>query len=357
MSTGTMWPGTLAAKLIEPGPVVAGQEQAAAAHHALQAAHEAAPPPPVFMVCDIWMLVVIQASSPCGVTTYSPCWSVTSRMGIVEPLTRLASGGEPLQARRSRTSLRVDPVIRELSEASCGTLLPWKNTPRSTGPTGTSGYPRTPRRPTTTWTSSSPIRRYLSDVVRFDLPLLGDISGQRGVHLQCHIGTDTISLARLGASMTGVDFSGPAVRQARALAEQTGRRRHVRRVRHLRGGRRASGAGPFDFVFTGIGALCWLPVSQPVGASGRRRAARRRAAVHQGRPSDAVGARRTSAMTTCSCSSTRTSSATSRRSSTQGGTYVETDMRVRAHRHPRVEPRPRRDRDGAARRRDDASPA
>ena len=48
---------------------------------------------------------------------------------------------------------------------------------------------------------------FLSAVVQFDLPLLGDIRGLRGVHLQCHIGTDTISLARLGARMTGVDFS------------------------------------------------------------------------------------------------------------------------------------------------------
>ena len=40
---------------------------------------------------------------------------------------------------------------------------------------------------------------FLSSVVRFDLPLLGDISGLRGAHLQCHIGTDTISLSRLGA--------------------------------------------------------------------------------------------------------------------------------------------------------------
>jgi hypothetical protein len=40
---------------------------------------------------------------------------------------------------------------------------------------------------------------HLSDVVRFDLPLLGDIAGLDGVHLQCHIGTDTLSLARLGA--------------------------------------------------------------------------------------------------------------------------------------------------------------
>ena len=55
---------------------------------------------------------------------------------------------------------------------------------------------------------------FLSDVVRFDLPLLGDVAGLRGVHLQCHIGTDTVSLTRLGASMTGLDFSAPAIRAA-----------------------------------------------------------------------------------------------------------------------------------------------
>src|SRR6476661_4046260 len=63
---------------------------------------------------------------------------------------------------------------------------------------------------------------YLSEVVRFDLPLLGDIAGLRGVHLQCHIGTDTVSLTRLGASMTGLDFSPAALAEARKLAEQTG---------------------------------------------------------------------------------------------------------------------------------------
>src|SRR5580704_18533728 len=63
---------------------------------------------------------------------------------------------------------------------------------------------------------------HLSEVVRFDLPRLGDIRGMRGVHLQCHIGTDTVSLARLGASMAGVDFSAPAVAAARELAGATG---------------------------------------------------------------------------------------------------------------------------------------
>ena len=99
---------------------------------------------------------------------------------------------------------------------------------------------------------------FLSEVVRFDLPLLGDISGQRGVHLQCHIGTDTISLARLGASMTGVDFSGPAVRQARALAGQTGADATFVES-DVYEAAEAVGHGGFDFVFTGIGALCWLP--------------------------------------------------------------------------------------------------
>ena len=55
---------------------------------------------------------------------------------------------------------------------------------------------------------------FLSHVVRFDLPRLGDIAGLRGVHLQCHIGTDTVSLARLGARMTGLDFSAPAILEA-----------------------------------------------------------------------------------------------------------------------------------------------
>jgi SAM-dependent methyltransferase len=100
--------------------------------------------------------------------------------------------------------------------------------------------------------------RFLSDVVRFDLPLIGDIAGLRGVHLQCHIGTDTISLARLGASMTGVDFSEPAISQARALAERTGADATFVSS-DVYEAVDAIGAGAFDLVFTGIGALCWLP--------------------------------------------------------------------------------------------------
>jgi SAM-dependent methyltransferase len=99
---------------------------------------------------------------------------------------------------------------------------------------------------------------YLSHIVRFDLPRLGDISGLRGVHLQCHIGTDTLSLARLGATMTGLDVSPASLAQARELSRRAGP--HVEFVEaELYDAVSALGAGSFDFVFTGIGALCWLP--------------------------------------------------------------------------------------------------
>ena len=99
---------------------------------------------------------------------------------------------------------------------------------------------------------------YISDVVRFDLPRLGDVSGLRGVHLQCHIGTDTISLSRLGARMTGLDFSAASIEQARSLAGRAGAEIdfYQGEVYHAVD---TLGASRFDLVYTGIGALCWLP--------------------------------------------------------------------------------------------------
>ena len=99
---------------------------------------------------------------------------------------------------------------------------------------------------------------HLSEVVRFDLPLLGDVAGLHGVHLQCHIGTDTVSLARLGADMTGLDFSPASLAEARRIASLAGAD-----VRFVEAGvydaAAALGPEPFDLVYTGIGALCWLP--------------------------------------------------------------------------------------------------
>jgi len=99
---------------------------------------------------------------------------------------------------------------------------------------------------------------HLSDVVRFDLPLLGEVAGLRCVHLQCHIGTDTISLARLGADMTGLDFSPASLAQARRIASLAGAgvRFAEAEVYDAAG---VLGPEPFDLVYTGVGALCWLP--------------------------------------------------------------------------------------------------
>ena len=99
---------------------------------------------------------------------------------------------------------------------------------------------------------------HLSDVVRFDLPLLGDIKGLRGVHLQCHIGTDTLSLARLGATMTGVDFSPASLAEAQRIADLAGPPVEYVESEVYRATDKL-GKGGFDLVYTGIGAICWLP--------------------------------------------------------------------------------------------------
>src|SRR5690242_11812166 len=51
---------------------------------------------------------------------------------------------------------------------------------------------------------------------------LGDVRGRSLLHLQCNMGSDTLSWVRLGAHVTGVDFSDAAVAQARALASEVG---------------------------------------------------------------------------------------------------------------------------------------
>jgi SAM-dependent methyltransferase len=99
---------------------------------------------------------------------------------------------------------------------------------------------------------------WLSDVVRFDLPRLGSVQGLDLLHLQCHIGTDTLSLARLGARVTGLDFSGAALSVARDLARDC--RAQIAYVEaEVYDAVHALQGACFDVVYTGVGALCWLP--------------------------------------------------------------------------------------------------
>jgi 2-polyprenyl-3-methyl-5-hydroxy-6-metoxy-1,4-benzoquinol methylase len=90
-----------------------------------------------------------------------------------------------------------------------------------------------------------------------ELPLLGDVKGKSILHLQCHFGQDSISLARMGATVTGVDLSDKAIASARQIASDT--RSDATFIccdvydlpAHLE--------GEFDIVFTSYGTIGWLP--------------------------------------------------------------------------------------------------
>ena len=98
---------------------------------------------------------------------------------------------------------------------------------------------------------------HLTDVVRFDAERVGDVRGLRLLHSQCHIGTDTLSWARLGASVTGFDFSPKAIAAARSIAARMGIDATFveAEVAHAD----TAIDGPFDVVYTSVGAICWLP--------------------------------------------------------------------------------------------------
>jgi SAM-dependent methyltransferase len=91
-----------------------------------------------------------------------------------------------------------------------------------------------------------------------ELKLLGDVAGQRILHLQCHFGQDSLSLARLGAQVTGVDFSDEAIAAARRLSAELNVPAEFiccdvfDLPAHLPGAQ-------FDVVFTSYGVLNWHP--------------------------------------------------------------------------------------------------
>ncbi|GMA21895.1 class I SAM-dependent methyltransferase [Arsenicicoccus piscis] len=102
-------------------------------------------------------------------------------------------------------------------------------------------------------------RSALSDVVAFDRERLGPLDGLDVVHLQCHIGTDTVSLARLGArSVTGVDLSGASLTEATEIARRAGAQLELVHS-DVYDAPAALGGRTFDLVYTGIGAIGWLP--------------------------------------------------------------------------------------------------
>ncbi|MCC2545393.1 class I SAM-dependent methyltransferase [Hymenobacter sp. BT175] len=91
-----------------------------------------------------------------------------------------------------------------------------------------------------------------------ELDLLGSVTGQRLLHLQCHFGQDSLSLARLGARVTGVDLADQAIAAARQLSQDIGVPAEFicSDVYSLPG---QLPAGQFDVVYTSYGVLGWLP--------------------------------------------------------------------------------------------------
>lgn len=92
-----------------------------------------------------------------------------------------------------------------------------------------------------------------------ELDLLGPLQGRRLVHLQCNAGQDTLSLARLGAHVTGVDISDEAITFARQLSRETGIPAEFVRADIYDWFEVASSHNQyFDLAFSSYGAICWL---------------------------------------------------------------------------------------------------
>ena len=93
-----------------------------------------------------------------------------------------------------------------------------------------------------------------------EVEALGDVSGLRLLHLQCHFGLDTLAWARAGAEVTGLDFSPAAVDIARDLASRAGLDRRATFVcADVYDAAAALEHRQFDVVYVSLGALCWLP--------------------------------------------------------------------------------------------------
>ena len=98
-----------------------------------------------------------------------------------------------------------------------------------------------------------------STLLDLDRESVGPVAGKTLLHLQCHFGMDTLSWAREGASVVGVDFSSAAIAQARELAERAGLADRARFVESELYDAPNALDEQFDIVYVNIGALNWLP--------------------------------------------------------------------------------------------------
>jgi SAM-dependent methyltransferase len=116
---------------------------------------------------------------------------------------------------------------------------------------------RTPIHVKSEFYSVDEFKKGKSTLKSIELEELGDVSGKSMLHLQCHFGMDTLSWARLGARVTGIDFSEEAIAYARKLSAEVSIPADFicSNIYDLQ----KNFTGEFDIVFTSYGVLCWLP--------------------------------------------------------------------------------------------------
>jgi len=93
----------------------------------------------------------------------------------------------------------------------------------------------------------------------WEIEELGSVEGKSLLHMQCHIGTDTLSWAQEGARVTGLDFAPNAVAEAKRFADILGFKEARFVVSRVRDAVETLEEELFDIIYTGRGALCWLP--------------------------------------------------------------------------------------------------
>jgi SAM-dependent methyltransferase len=96
-------------------------------------------------------------------------------------------------------------------------------------------------------------------LTEFELTEVGDVHGKTLLHLQSHIGTETLSWARHGAVVTGLDFSAPAMDAAATLSSRVGISNARWFTSNVYDAAETLDGEQFDIVYTGKGALVWLP--------------------------------------------------------------------------------------------------
>src|SRR5690606_29373411 len=99
-------------------------------------------------------------------------------------------------------------------------------------------------------------RQGRSTLSETEIAEVGDVTGKRLLHLMCHIGLDTLSWARLGAHVTGLDFSGEALRIAARLADETGLSAEWVQSEVIEAADRLDST--YDIVYTSRGVLMWI---------------------------------------------------------------------------------------------------